>query len=158
MLGFLRPRPEHPRIAQIRQLGLFSTLRPKELRVIDKLLYERRYLKGEVVFDEGDEGQALYVIMSGRVQICKQIDSVASVVAELPAGVMFGELALLDGAPRTAQVRAAEDCVLAALSRADFVSLLDTHAAIASKIALQFARDLGQKLVARFLPVEGRPL
>lgn len=158
MLGFLRPRPEHPRIAQIRQLGLFATLRAKELRVIDKLLYERRYLKGEVVFDEGDEGQALYVILSGRVQICKQIDSVTSVVAELPAGVLFGELALLDGAPRTAQARAGEDCVLAALSRADFVSLLDTHAAIASKIALQLARDLGQKLVARFLPVEARPL
>ena len=62
---------------------------------------------------------------------------------------MFGELALLDGAPRTAQARAAEDCVLAALSRADFENLLETHARIASKIALQLARDLGHKLTAR---------
>jgi len=44
------------------------------------------------------------------------------------------------------------------LSRADFNGLLDTHAAIASKIALQLARDLGQKLVTRFLTMESRPL
>ena len=159
MLGFLqRRRPESPRIAQIRQLVLFSTLSPKELRVIDSLLYERPYLKGEVVFDEGDEGQALYVILSGRVMICKKIDTVNTVVAEMPAGALFGELALLDDAPRTAQVRAAEDCLLAALSRADFETLLETHARIASKIALQLARDLGHKLTAHFVTLESRPL
>jgi CRP/FNR family cyclic AMP-dependent transcriptional regulator len=158
MLGFLQRRAEHPRIAQIRQLGLFATLKPKELRVIDSLLYERPYLKGEVVFDEGDEGQALYVVLRGRVMICKQIDAVASVIAEIPAGALFGELALLDDAPRTAQARAADDCVLAALSRADFESLVETHAAIASKIALQLARDLGHKLTARVLVMESLPL
>lgn len=158
MLGFLQRRPEHPRIAQVRQLGLFSTLGPKELRVIDSLLYERRYLKGEVVFDEGEEGQALYVILSGRVLICRQMETAATVLAEIPTGALFGELALLDDAPRTAQARAAEDCVLAVLSRADYESLIETHAGIASKIALQLARDLGRKLVARFLTMESRPL
>ena len=158
MLGFLQRRTEHPRIAQIRQLGLFATLRPKELRVIDSLLYERPYLKDEVVFDEGDEGQALYVVLSGRVTISRRIDTIATLLAEIPPGALFGELALLGDAPRTAQARAADDCVLAALSRADFESLIETHAAIASKIALQLARDLGNKLVARFLTMEMRPL
>ena len=46
---------------------------------------------------------------------------------------------------------------LAALSRADFNGLLETHAGIASKIALQLARDLGQKLVARYLTLNSRP-
>ena len=158
MLGFLQRRPENPRIAQVRKLGLFATLKPKELRVIDSLLYERRYLKGEVIFDDGDEGPALNVVLSGRVQICKQIEAVSAVIAEIPAGVLFGELALLDDAPRAAQARAGEDCLLAALSRADFESLLETHAAIASKVALQLARDLGRKLVARFVSMESRPL
>ncbi len=75
MFGFLLRRPEHPRMAQIRQIGLFATLRPKELRVIDGLLYERRYLEGEIVFDEGEEGQALYVVLSGRALICKRGDA-----------------------------------------------------------------------------------
>ena len=159
MLGFLqRRRTEHPRIAQIRQLVLFATLRPKELRVIDGLLYERHYLKGEIVFDEGEEGQALYVVLSGRVLVLRQAEPVPEVIAEIPEGSLFGELALLWGAPRVAQVRAAEDCVLAALSRADFENLIETHAAIASKIAMQLARDLGQKLGARYLALESRPL
>lgn len=158
MFGFLNRRLEHPRLAQIRQIGLFATLRPKELRVIDSLLYERRYLKGEVVFDEGEEGQALYVVLSGRVLICRPADPVAEIIAEIPAGSLFGELALLGGAPRNAQVRAAEDCVLAALSRTDFERLVETHAAIASKIAMQLARDLGQKLGTRLLPRESQPL
>ena len=158
MLGFLKPKTEHPRIAQIRQLGLFATLKPRELRVIDGLLHEREYLAGEVVFDEGEEGQALYVVLRGRVLICRQRDDGLQRVAEIPAGGLLGELALLDGVPRSAQARAVDNCVLVALSRADFTGLLDTHAAIASKIALQLARDLGQKLVARYLTLESKPL
>ena len=157
MFGFLtHKKTEHPRIAQIRQLGLFSTLRPRELRVIDGLLHERAYLAGEVVFDEGEEGQALYVVLQGRVLICRQGDPVNGRIAEIPSGALFGELALLDGVPRTAQARALDNCTIAALSRADFNGLLETHAAIASKVALQLARDLGQKLVSSHLTL--RPL
>ena len=158
MLGFGKRKTEHPRIAQIRQLFLFATLRPRELRVVDGLLHERSYLKDEIVFDEGEEGQALYVVLSGRVLICRQGDPVAGRIAEFAPGALFGELALLDGAPRTAQARAAEDCQLAALSRSDFNGLVDTHGAIASKIALQLARDLGKKLVNKFVTGETRPL
>ena len=158
MLGFLKHKSEHPRISQIRQLQLFKTLRPRELRVIDGLLHERDYLQDEVVFDEGEEGQALYIVLRGRVLICRQADPKGGRIAEIPPGALFGELALLDGVPRTAQARAAEPCTLAALSRADFNGLLDTHAAIASKIALQLARDIGQKLVARYLTLDSRPL
>jgi len=159
MLGSLmQTKTEHPRLAQIRQLGLFSTLRPRELRVIDGLLHEREYLAGEVVFDEGEEGQALYVVLAGRVLICRQGDPVNGRIAEMPPGALFGELALLDGVPRTAQARALDNCTVAALSRADFNGLLDTHAAIASKVALQLARDLGQKLVAKHVTLESRPL
>lgn len=158
MFGFTKVKSEHPRLAQLRELGLFALLSPRELRVIDGLLHERRYLAGEVVFDEGEEGQALYVILSGTVLICRQGRPVDGRIAEIPAGAMFGELALLDGAPRTAQARALDDCVLAALSRADFNQLIDTHAGIASKIALQLARDMGQKLVARYLTLQSQPL
>ena len=79
-------------------------------------------------------------------------------IAEIPPGALFGELALLDGVPRTAQARALDNCTIAALARADFNGLLDTHAAIASKVALQLARDLGQKLVAKHVTHDSRPL
>ncbi len=158
MLAFLKNKPEHPRLSQIRQLGLFATLRARELRVIDGLLHEREYLQGEVVFDEGEEGQALYVVLRGRVLICRQGEPATGRLAEIPAGGMFGELALLEGLPRTAQARALENSMLAALSLADFNGLIDTHAGIASKVAIQLARDLGQKLVARNMAIDTRPL
>jgi CRP-like cAMP-binding protein len=159
MFGFLtQKRTEHPRLGQIRQVGLFSTLRPRELRVVDGLLHEREYLAGEIVFDEGEEGQALYVVLKGRVLICRQGDPVNGRIAEIQPGALFGELALLDGVPRTAQARALDNCTIAALSRADFNGLLETHAGTASKIALQLARDLGQKLVSRYVTLESRPL
>jgi len=158
MLFLKRNEESSPRVAHLSKLGLFSTLSPKELRVIDSLLHDRRYLKGEVVFDAGEEGQALYIVLSGRVAVCRQGEFETARIAEYREGQMFGELALLDGAPRSLQAVAAEDTVLAALSRNEFNGLVDTHAAIASRIALQLARDVGQKLRANYLSWDQRPL
>jgi CRP-like cAMP-binding protein len=157
MLSFFQARNETPRLRTLRQLALFSTLSRLELRVVDALLHERRFLKGEIIFDEGEEGQALHVVIAGRVLICRQGDPVNGRVTEIDAGVAFGELALLENAPRALQARAEEDSVLASLSRGDLESLLVTHAVIASKILLQLARQLGRQLRARAEP-EPRPL
>jgi CRP-like cAMP-binding protein len=137
---------DSPRIKQLRELSLFSTLSPRELKTVDGLLHERSFLKDEVIFDQGEEGQALYIIESGKVLICRQGQSAAGRIAELGSGRLFGELALLDNSPRAAQARAAENCTLAVLFRADFLGLLETHAVIASKISLQLARHIGQRL------------
>lgn len=137
---------DSPRLKQLRELSLFSTLSPRELKTVDGLLHERNYLKDEVIFDQGEEGQALYIIESGKALICRQGLPTGGKIAELGAGRLFGELALLDNAPRAAQARAAENCTLAVLFRADFLGLLETHAVIASKISLQLARHIGQRL------------
>jgi CRP-like cAMP-binding protein len=143
---FNKKAKESPRVSTLRKLSPFATLSASELRVVDSLLHERHYLKGEIVFDEGEEGQALYAIVIGRVLVCRQGEPETGRIVVLEAGVAFGELALLDNAPRSAQTRAAEDCLLASLSRGDFESLLETHAVVASKIALQLARQFGRQL------------
>jgi CRP-like cAMP-binding protein len=137
---------DSPRIKQLRGLSLFSTLSPRELKTVDGLLHERNYLKDEVIFDQGDEGQALYIVQAGMVLICRQGRPVEGRIAQLGQGRLFGELALLDNSPRAAQARAEENCTLAVLFRADFLGLLETHAVIASKISLQLARHIGQRL------------
>jgi len=146
MLAFFRAAKETPRLTTLRKVSLFATLSRSELRVVDGMLHERRYVKGEIVFDEGEEGQAVYAILAGRVLICRQGEPDTGRLAELDTGLIFGELALIDNAPRAAQARAVEDCVLASLARGDFESLLVSHALIASKIALQLARQLGRQL------------
>lgn len=137
---------DSPRIKQLRGLSLFSTLSPRELKTVDGLLHERNYLKDEVIFDQGDEGQALYIVQSGMVLICRQGQPSEGRIAQLGPGRLFGELALLDDSPRAAQARAEENSTLAVLFRADFLGLLETHAVIASKISLQLARHIGQRL------------
>ncbi len=145
-LSFLRKKPESPRLARLREVLLFAELTASELRIVDHLLHEREFIKGEIVFDEGEEGQAIYFILKGKVLICRQGRPTDGAIAELAPGQFFGEMALLDDSPRVAQVRVSEDCVLAVFFREDFLGLLNTHAGIASKISLQLSRYIGQRL------------
>src|SRR5215218_8469118 len=131
MLGLFHPMKETPRLETLRQLSLFATLSRFELRVVDSLLHERKYLKDEIIFDEGEEGRALHAVIAGRVLICRQGEPEIGFITEIASGFVFGELARPEDAARSAQARAAEDCVLGSLSRGDFESLLNTHAVIA---------------------------
>lgn len=158
MLRFFKRQSQNAKIGHLGRLGLFATLSPKELRVVAGLLHERRFVKGEIVFDEGEEGQALYIVLSGTVLICRQGAPESGRIADVAEGGMFGEMALLNGAPRSAQARASSDCLLGVLSRAEFNGLVETHAVIASKVALQLAREMGQKLREHYLAMDARPL
>lgn len=126
-------------IQQLATVSLFSTLSPRELKVVSTLIHQRRALAGEIVFDEGEEGQAIYIVFSGEVIICSQ-GRVASPIAMIAAGRIFGELALIDGGARSAQARAATDCELGVMFRGDFENLMESHAVIATKISFQLAR------------------
>ena len=151
MLNPFRPAKKSPRLERLRNLSLFVNLTPAELRIVDGLLHERDYVEGEVVFDEGEEGQAIYIIASGEVLICRQGQGDSGRLAQLGAGTFFGELALLDDSPRSAQARAASACRLIVFFRDDFVGLLDTHARIASKISRELACHLGARMRAMAL-------
>ena len=133
------------RLRELVKLSLFVDLNHREMKIVDGFMHQRSYLEGEVVFDEGEEGQAIYFILTGKVLICPQ-GATERAIAMLDCGNFFGELALLDDAPRSAQARAAENCTLAVLFRGDFLGLMHSHAVIASKIALQLARHLGVRL------------
>jgi CRP-like cAMP-binding protein len=109
-------------------------------------MHERRYLAGEIIFDEGEEGQALYLVMSGRVTISRQVGAGRELVAELSSGSFFGDMALLDNSPRNAQTRALDNCEVAVFFRADFMGLMETDAVIGYKIALALARYIGSRL------------
>ena len=144
MLGFLRPAPDS-QLEDLRALSLFADLSARELKIVQGVLHERAYLAGEVIFDEGEDGNALYIVRTGRVLICRQ-GRPDSAIAEHGPGSFFGELALLDSAPRTAQARALEPCRLAVLFGSDFLSLLETEARLANRILLQLSRHLGRRL------------
>jgi CRP/FNR family cyclic AMP-dependent transcriptional regulator len=144
MLGFLRAT-RSSQLEDLRALSLFADLSVRELKIVQGVLHEREYLAGEVVFDEGEQGYALYIVRTGRVLICRQ-GRLENAIAELGPGSFFGELALLDSAPRAAQARALEPCKLAVFFGSDFLALLETEAKLSNKILLRFARHLGTRL------------
>lgn len=146
MFGFLRPAPG-TQLEDLRAMSLFADLSVRELKIVQGLVHEREYLAGEVVFDEGEEGNALYIVRSGRILICRQGRPEAK-INEIAPGSFFGELALLDSAPRTAQARAMEPSRLGVFFGSDFMSLLETEAKLANRILLRFARHLGRRLRA----------
>jgi CRP-like cAMP-binding protein len=147
MLKLFPDRTLPKRLRELNKMGLFDGLTRREIRVVDGFMHERTYLKGEVIFDEGEQGEAFYLVLEGRVLICHQ-GQAEQAIATLDSGQFFGELALLDNAPRSAQARAADDCTLLVLFRGDFLGLMQSHGLIASKIAMQLARHLGARMRA----------
>lgn len=142
MLKFFQmPQRESP----LRSCRLFASLSRRDIRVVQGFLHQRHYQAGEVIFDAGEEGQALYILLSGQVLICRQGQADAPIVT-LEPGDFFGEMALLDDAPRSAQARASSPVEVSVLFRGDFVNLMDDHARIASCISLELARQLGTRL------------
>lgn len=136
LFGTSKPSGLQQKLAAV---ALFSDLSSRELKIVSSLIHERQALAGEVIFDEGEEGQAIYIVFSGQVMICHQEQTQAP-IATIGAGRMFGELALIDGGPRSAQARAITDCEFGVMFRGDFENLMKSHAVIATKISFQLAR------------------
>ncbi len=145
MLWFSRANRQKKISHRLASTELFRNLTERELKIVDAFLHERQFLAGEVVFDAGEEGQALYIIVSGKVAICLPGQHETPFI-ELQPGDFFGELGLLDDWPRSAQTRASAPTELVVLFRGDFERLMESQARVASKIAMQLARHLGQRL------------
>jgi CRP/FNR family cyclic AMP-dependent transcriptional regulator len=79
-----------------------------------------RYASGKAIFDEGSKGDKMYVVISGEVTI----ERAGKVVEALSAGDIFGEMALLDGARRSAAARAKTDCEVAPITEKAFLLLV----------------------------------
>jgi CRP-like cAMP-binding protein len=79
---------------------------------------------GQMVFHAGEEGDRVYVILSGSVRVVRHDEDHEVVLTSLGPGAFFGEIALIDGGPRTASVVTIEPCELFSLERMAFFSLL----------------------------------
>lgn len=139
-------RKETPRLKRLRDVSLFKGLSLRELSIVDGLMHQRNYQADEVIFDEGEDGQAIYIVLEGAVLLCRAGEGEQGRIADLLPGAFFGDMALLDSLPRAAQARATTPCVLAVYFREDFLTLMETHARIASKIALQLAQQMARRL------------
>ena len=143
------------------RVPLFVELTAEELAALAMSLRRRQSARGEVLFIEGDPGDSLYIIEEGRVKIALTSAQGKEVVLTiLGPSDFFGDLALLDGEPRSADAIAVEECQLLLLRRQDFHSFIDAHPGAAKKLLAVLSRRLRRnaQLVqdAAFLDIPAR--
>ena len=105
-------------------------------------VYGAVYERGEVVFREGELGDLMYIIQSGVVEFSHRRSDAEEVLAVAPAGVLFGEMALFERAPRSASVKTLTPVRLLALSRSDFIGLLRKSPDLAMAVIQELSRRL----------------
>jgi CRP/FNR family transcriptional regulator, cyclic AMP receptor protein len=128
----------------LKQTNLFAHLSGAELACIARNLVERRYGEGEIIFHEGDPGQMLYIVGSGQVRIfVNGLDgSETSVIVFGRPGELFGELAVIDGLPRSATAVSLDQTILYTINREQFRD----HMRRIPQLALNFMQELSQRV------------
>ena len=148
-------------LAPLENVALFAGLDADALLELAAVVKRRAFRPGEVIFHRDDSGQVLYVIREGKVKIyITSQDGQEVALAVFGAGDYFGELALLDGQPRSASAVAIESVETFALQRADFINAVMHHPRIAIGVMNVLSRRLRQTDAMiedlLFLDVHGR--
>jgi CRP-like cAMP-binding protein len=157
----VRPAAPAALRALLESVPLFRDLGQDELATLAASLRTRRYRRGEVIFHQGDPGDALHIIISGRVKISSPSESgVEAILTTLRPGEFFGSLALLDGAPRSASATAIEATETLILPRDRFRQLVNDWPEIRDHVFAELARELRRLTYhveeLHFLDIAGR--
>jgi CRP-like cAMP-binding protein len=124
----------------LKRIQLFSRLNSRELLRLGELADEIDLPSGRVLMREGERGQEAFIIVSGSAEIERD----GRVFATRSTGEILGEIALVDGGPRTATVRLAEDSRLIVLGRKQFHALMDEY----PDVRLRVLETLAQRVRA----------
>jgi len=112
----------------LRNVPLFSLLPVAQLLLLTQVVLRKPYPKNSTVIAAGDPADALYVVISGRLKVTMSDNEGREVIlAILNQGEVFGEMGLIDQAPRSATVVAMESCELLTITRADFTKCLQKN-------------------------------
>jgi CRP/FNR family transcriptional regulator, cyclic AMP receptor protein len=127
----------------LRSVPLFASLDDAAATELRSLLADKTVPQNTRLFKQGDKGDAMYLIESGRVRISiRDHDDQEVTLAELAQGDFFGEMAIIDGRQRSADARVIEDAQFAILSRESFLSFVKSN----SDVALEMLGALTERL------------
>ena len=118
---------------------MFENLDPLEIVEILHIVEVQLFQAGEIIFNEGDPGDAWYILYKGKAEVIKKSGSDEKLISVLGPGACFGEIAILDGLPRSATIRASENSVVFRVPRSAFDALLDNDELVAYKLLYHMA-------------------
>jgi CRP-like cAMP-binding protein len=148
-------------IEGLRGCPLFRQCDDDSLRAVVGSMRQRHFRRNEVIFHQGDPGDSLHVISSGSIKIVlPSPDGEEAIIATLREGDFFGELALLDGEPRSATATAVEASETWLLPRESFIELLDGRPGLRDTLLRALSGELRRLTVhveeLHFLDLAGR--
>lgn len=127
----------------LRNVPIFTDLSDSDLNRIASKMVSRDYEKGQMILLEESTGETFFIITSGTVKVTRLSDDGREVILALLGGSdFFGEMSLLDGEGRSANIVANEDAEVMTLSRRDFLECLETY----PKIAIALLEELAVRL------------
>ncbi len=138
----------YDRVEALQASPLFNDLLPLEKQYLADLAVHRQLGAGDILFEEGDVGDAMYVVVSGELGVEVGENGVNHEIATLVAPDFVGEMALIDKRPRAARVRAKSDAVLLAISHANIYSFARVHRSGFTWLVVNIAKNLASRLRA----------
>ena len=138
---------ERPPRDRVREVPFFLRLTAPQLRELEAVSTRRDYAQGEVVFRQGEPGDAVFLVLRGAVRLLER-DSLGREreTARVAANGSFGEVSFLLGTPRTASAVAADTATLMRISRLDFNLLLNAGSAAAHRLVYSMCLVLAARL------------
>ena len=141
--------------ADLKAVPFFQELSEDELKKLAQVMEERTFKKGEIIFNEGEEGKALYLLIDGEVEVVKTMKGwYKETLAVFKRGRLFGELSFLSGKNHSALARTTQDVKVYVLTKDQYDKLEKNDPVITQKIMKVIALTLStalQKMNERFL-------
>lgn len=136
------------RIELLQGMPIFGAIREDRLRFLLERARSVGVAAGDYFFREGDRADSMFVLEAGCVDVLKSWQQREFVLHRLGAGDCFGEMALLDLCPRSASVRAADDCRALEIGAADLLQLFERDAEQFALIQMNIGREVCRRLRA----------
>jgi CRP/FNR family cyclic AMP-dependent transcriptional regulator len=137
----------------LEDVAIFSGLSPAELELLEHHMVTRSFKKNTIIINEGDEASTFFIIITGAIKVFLSNEEGKEIIINAQGpGDHFGELALLDGAPRSASVITTEKSTIGVISKEDFHHVLSRN----TDLALNLIRELTRRV--RFLSDNVRTL
>ena len=130
----------------LKGLYLFQRLQEDELEPLAKIIVEKSYGTGQKVFKEGDPSSSLFIVKSGSVEIIKATETEEKVLASFSEGEFFGEMALFEYAPRSADVRVVLDATIFEITKEDFDQFILEQPSIAARLLYSMMEDMSRRV------------
>ena len=147
-------------ILLLQETDLFKNLSADQIKTLLGICRKVKFPENEIIMNEGDMGDSLYIILEGTVEVIKSLvlsnvnedddhEAVKNKVftkLDEKSHAVFGEIALLEECRRTATIRANTNCLLYEIKKDDFLQLVENDSALGCKILLSLAKIVSTRL------------